>query len=212
MFTGIVKGLSKVEALEVKKGLAHYAIAFTPELSKGLELGASVSIDGICQTVVRVEGNLVWFDAIEETLKRTTLKNLRVGQKVNVERSAKFGDEIGGHVLSGHIFGTARIKKVDKWDNNQAVTFECPKEWTKYLFSKGYIALDGVSLTLVDVNPAGLFSVHLIPETLRLTTFGFKKEGDLVNLEFDSQTQSIVDTVERVLESKLNMQGCNTYA
>lgn len=207
MFTGIVKGLCKVEALEVKKGMAHYAIAFTPELLKGLVLGASVSIDGICQTAVRIEGQQVWFDAIEETLKRTTLKNLRVGQKVNIERSAKFGDEIGGHVLSGHIYGTAQIKKIDKWDNNQSVTFQCPKEWTKYLFSKGYIALDGVSLTLVDVDTNGFFSVHLIPETLRLTTFGFKKEGDLVNIEFDSQTQSIVDTVERVLESKFKPIG-----
>ena len=130
-----------------------------------------------------------------------------VGQLVNVERSAKFGDEIGGHVLSEHIIGTAEIVKVHLLENNRVMTFETNPDWMKYFFPKGYIAVDGVSLTLVDVDHSGTFTVHLIPETLRLTTLGFKKEGDLVNIELDSQTQTIVDTIERIMKQKGLMNG-----
>lgn len=119
-----------------------------------------------------------------------------------MERAAKFGDEIGGHLLSGHIFGMAQIDKIDLSSNNCAIFFKCAPEWTQYLFPKGYVALNGVSLTLVDVDPKGLFSVHLIPETLKRTTFGSSRSGDWVNLEFDSQTQAIVDTLHRM--KKLN--------
>lgn len=199
MFTGIVRGLLKIEKVVKKPGMTSYAAAFTEELLQGLQVGASVSVDGVCQTVVKIDQTLVWFDAIRETLERTTIKFLREGMFVNVERAARFGEEIGGHVLSGHIYGTASIAKTDRFENNKIVTFTCEPAWMKYFFPKGYIALDGVSLTLVDVEPSGWFTVHLIPETLRRTTLGFKKEGSLVNLEFDSQTQAIVDSVERIL-------------
>lgn len=199
MFTGIVKGLCKIKEVKASPGMIRYAVSLPAELMHGLETGASVSIDGVCQTVTTLEGPLAWFDAIDETLKRTTIKNLQVGQLVNVERAARFGDEIGGHMLSGHVFGTVTVDSIDKSENNHIVKLRCAPEWIKYLFPKGYAALDGVSLTLVDVDPAGTFTVHLIPETLRLTTFGHKKAGDLVNIEFDSQTQAIVDTVERYM-------------
>lgn len=198
MFTGIVKGLFKVEKLEKKANMASIGVAFNPELLQGLQTGASVAVDGVCLTVTRIDGHRVWFDAIQETLDKTTLKSIKEGQLVNIERAARFGDEIGGHILSGHVFGTAQICSVKQFENNKVVTIKADPSWMKYFFPKGYIALDGVSLTLVDVDPKGLFTVHLIPETLRLTRFGNKSEGDLVNVELDSQTQAIVDTIQRM--------------
>lgn len=197
MFTGIVQKMCLVVDIDLSPGLLRYAILMDDPLIKGLQRGASVSIDGICHTVTTIDGHKVWFDAIDETLQRTTIKFLKRNQLVNVERSARLGDEIGGHILSGHIYGTASIIKIDQPSNNHIITFQCPPPWTKYLFPKGYVALDGVSLTLVDVNPQGFFSVHLIPETLQQTTFGHKKENSLVNLELDTQTQTIVDTIDR---------------
>lgn len=203
MFTGIVKGLCPIADLQKRPGLLKYSVELPQELLEGLQIGASVSVNGVCQSVVTQAGSKVWFDAIQETLDKTTLAHLQVGERVNIERSAKFSDEIGGHILSGHVFGTARVHEILDSENNKKMTFQCPVEWTRYLFPKGYVALDGASLTLVDVDAQqGLFSVHLIPETLRVTTLGLKKQGDLMNLEFDSQTQVIVDTVERVLARK----------
>lgn len=203
MFTGIVKGLCPVIQVDQKPGLMRYSIEFEGALLEGLERGASVAIDGVCQTVVEIQEKNVSFDAIEETLKRTTIKHLQVGSKVNVERSVCYGDEVGGHVLSGHVFGTVLIKDIRTSENNHEVRFQCLPEWMKYILSKGFIALDGASLTIVDTDPSGEFTVHLIPETLRLTTFGFKQAGDSVNLEFDTITQAIVETVERVLKERV---------
>ena len=199
MFTGIVKGLFEVSHVQKLPGMVKYSVSLPRSLINGLLIGASVSVDGVCQTVVKIDDEHVWFDAIQETLDRTTLQELKVGAKVNIERSARISDEIGGHLISGHVFGKAKIARIQKWENNQKVTFQCDSSWTKYFFSKGYIAIDGASLTLVDVDPMGSFSVDLIPETLRITTLGIKKEGDWVNIELDSQTQAIVDTVERVM-------------
>lgn len=202
MFTGIVKGLFKVGKLEKKPHMTSFAITFNEELLNGLQTGASVSVDGVCLTVTRINGKQVWFDVIQETLNKTTLKHLEEELQVNIERSARFGDEIGGHLLSGHVYGTSKIHKIEHFENNKIVTFKADPTWMKYFFPKGYIALDGVSLTLVDVLQDGYFTVHLIPETLRLTKFGTKIEGDLVNVELDSQTQAVVDTVERAMAKK----------
>lgn len=200
MFTGIVRGVFKIAEAVHQNGVLSYAVEFQPDLLKGLSVGASVSIDGVCQTVTRIDGNRVWFDAIPETLNRTTLANLSIGHSVNVERSAKIGDEIGGHLLSGHVFGTATIEH-KSWNQSSCVLqLRCPASWMKFFFPKGFIALNGASLTLVNVNPNGLFSVHLIPETLKATTFSIKEPGCQVNVEFDAQTQAIVDTVERTVE------------
>lgn len=192
MFTGIIRAIGEVAELKKKEGLLQYAVSFP---HKDLECGASVSIDGVCQTVVKIENGQVWFDAIDETLKRTTFDSLHIGQKVNIERSAKIGDEIGGHLLSGHIYGTALLSHIE----GNIYTFTLPPDWMKYLFSKGYIAIDGISLTLVDVEK-GKFTVHLIPETLQRTTLGTKRPGDRVNIEFDALTQAAVETVERAKE------------
>lgn len=195
MFTGIVRAVALVSQLEKRDSLFRFSISLPDEILKGLEIGASVSIDGVCQTVVAIQKNEVWFEAIQETLNRTTLGSLKKGSKVNIERSVKMGDEIGGHLLSGHIYGTPTIQSIEE----NVYTLKCPQAWAKYLFSKGYVALDGVSLTLALVDKTGgLFSVHLIPETLKRTTLGTKKVGDLVNLELDAMTQAAVETIERI--------------
>lgn len=177
-------------------------LAFPAERITGLQHGASVAVDGACLTVTAIDGPHISFDLMGETLAKTTLGGLKEGDRVNIERSASLGDEIGGHLLSGHITGAAEILAIDQPDNNQVVTFRVPLEWMKYIFPKGFIALDGASLTLVDVDKtAGTFTVWLIPETLRITTFGFKKAGDRVNVEIDSRTQTIVDTVQALMNT-----------
>ena len=183
MFTGIIRILGAVTAVE-RGAVMCYALDFPHE---GLEIGASVSVNGVCQTVVSLDQG-VWFEAIEETLQRTTLDTLEVGQKVQIERAARFGDEIGGHLLSGHIFCTSTIEKVE----GHIFTFSIDDP--RYLFEKGYVAIDGMSLTVVDVLEKS-FTVHLIPETLKLFTKGV---GERVNLEFDALTIAAVDTVKRM--------------
>lgn len=205
MFTGIVQSTAPLRFLDTQNGILSYALEFTPALLEGLLTGASVSVDGCCQTVVKIEGSFVYFQAIPETLKRTTMGTYKLGQAVNIERSAKFGDEIGGHFLSGHVFGTAQLHKIERVSSETVIfTLKCAPEWMSYIFEKGFIAVDGASLTVVDVFPEGIFTVHLIPETLIRTTFKDKKEGSLFNIEIDSQTQIIVKTVERVLRARLH--------
>lgn len=200
MFTGIVQSTAKIAWLERSATFLRYAVALPSPFLAGLKIGASISVHGICQTVVRIEENLVYFDAIEETLKRTTLQNIHLNQEVNIERAAKFGDEIGGHMLSGHIIGTAEIAEITHPCAEQRIlSLRCNPEWMKYLLPKGYVALNGASLTLVDTLPTGMFTVHLIPETLRQTTFAEATIGEKVNVEIDTLTQTIVATVERVI-------------
>lgn len=192
MFTGIVAKLVPVVAVEKHSHWLKYAIEIHEQ--ENLSLGASISVDGVCQTVVAIQGSYVWFDVIQETLEKTTLSDLQLGQLVNIERAARFGDEIGGHFVSGHVYGTATILKIEE----NRYTLGCPPEWMKYFFKKGFVAIDGVSLTIVDVNLEGSFTVHLIPETLSRTTLGIKRAGSRVNIELDSQTQTIVETIERM--------------
>lgn len=204
MFTGIVQSLLPVTSLETKPGLTTLGIPMLPKLGENLQLGASVAVDGVCLTVSRMEGDLAFFDAMAETLRITTLGAVKQGGKVNIERSMKAGDEIGGHIVSGHVKSTAEIVQIESSENNHAVTFQADPSAMKYIFSKGFIALDGCSLTIVDVDKEkAQFSVWFIPETLRLTTFGFKQVGDSVNLEIEAKTQAIVDTVEAVLGDRL---------
>ena len=199
MFTGIVQGVGTVVEV-IEKQTIHTLRIEIPD-TKDLAIGASVSIDGACLTAVKIQGSVVDFDVIPETLHRTTLAHLSSDGKVNVERSLKFGDEIGGHLLSGHIMGMGIIHS--KTENGEGVDFQIsiPVELRKYILEKGYIAIDGISLTIGLIQD-GHFALHIIPETLRLTTLGSKNVGDAVNLEIDSTTQTIVTTVERVMEQK----------
>ena len=206
MYTGIIRGRFPVVHTDEKPGLTRLTIELPSPLTEGLRQGASVGLDGVCLTVAHQDGNRVSFDVMQETLRKTTLGSIKTGQQVNVERSASYGDEIGGHVVSGHVTGMAEIVHIEEPENNRALTFSVPRAWMKYVFPKGFIALDGCSLTVVDVDKrahadTGTFSVWFIPETLRLTTFGQKGIGDRVNVEIDPQTQAIVDTVEATLEA-----------
>lgn len=204
MFTGIVQTTVPVAWVEHTPLLTRYALTLPDNLLKDLCPGASISVNGVCQTVVAIDGFNVAFDAMEETLKRTTISALQHNQRVNIERAAKIGDEIGGHILSGHIMGKGKVSNVIFPSHEQKVlNIQCNPLWMKYILPKGYIALNGASLTVVETDPKGYFSVHLIPETLRITTFGSIQEGDDINIEIDSQTQAIVDTVERVLSAKM---------
>lgn len=199
MFTGIVQGMARITAIQEGDHLRTCTLDLGV-LAEGLQTGASVSVGGVCLTATEIEGTLVRFCVIGETLERTTFSTLRVGDFCNIERSARVGDEVGGHVVSGHVVGTVRIVSVETPGDNWIVTFECPPAWRLYLFPKGFVALDGCSLTLVDVL-ADRFTVHLIPETRTRTTFGMKRAGDAVHLEIDSMTRVIVDTVTRLTSS-----------
>ncbi|MDX1589641.1 MAG: riboflavin synthase subunit alpha [Oleiphilaceae bacterium] len=197
MFTGIVQGQARVSQIEALTGLKRFAITFPEPALEGVQTGASVAINGACLTVVSQQGQTLWFDVMMETLACTTLGELVEGQKVNFERAARFGDEIGGHLLSGHVHCVGEVRRLERPENNLKLFFTVPGQWRPYLFPKGYIAINGASLTIGEVDETG-FSVYLIPETLRATTFGEIATGDRVNIEVDSQTQTIVDTLARM--------------
>ncbi|NOI13063.1 riboflavin synthase subunit alpha [Vibrio hepatarius] len=201
MFTGIVQGMAEVVAIDKKQDFQTHTVRLTGAMREGLEIGASVAHNGCCLTVTKLDGELVSFDLMQATLKLTNLGQIEVGNLVNIERAAKFGDEIGGHSMSGHISVMGKIVDVIDTPNNRTIWFELPQDSMKYVLAKGYIGLDGCSLTIGEVA-ANRFSVHLIPETLQRTLFGQRKVGEMINVEFDPQTQAIVETVERVLAAK----------
>ena len=202
MYTGITRGTFPVVQVDRRPDLLRYAVELPEELREGLEIGASVAIDGVCQTVTRIDESRVAFDAIEETLKLTTLGELVEGDRVAVERSARVGDEIGGHDVAGHVIGTGEILEHHHEGDVCDLKIGVPPEWMRYVTTKGFIAVDGSSLTVGERNDAGWFELHLIPETLRLTNLGRKNKGDRVNIELDARTVAIVDTVERVLAER----------
>lgn len=202
MFTGIVQGTAEIIAVEEKELFRTHIVRLPEALLPGLALGASVAHNGCCLTVTAIDGDLVSFDLIKETLRITNLGELTVGDVVNIERAAKFSDEIGGHLMSGHIMTTAEICKIIQSENNREVWFKLQDaSQIKYILHKGFVGIDGISLTVGDVTKTK-FCVHLIPETLERTTLGAKKFGHKVNIEIDPHTQAIVETVERVLAQR----------
>ncbi|CDL84526.1 riboflavin synthase [Xenorhabdus cabanillasii] len=202
MFTGIVQGKAPIVAIEEKTHFRTHVVKFPAELLPEIETGASVSHNGCCLTVTKIDGDLISFDLMKETLRLTNLGELKVGDLVNLERAAKFGDEIGGHLMSGHVITTAEIAKIFTSENNHEIWFRVyDKQLMKYILHKGFIGIDGISLTIGDVVN-NRFCVHLIPETLERTTLGKKRIGQKVNIEIDPQTQAIVDTVERLMAQK----------
>jgi riboflavin synthase len=200
MYAGITTGLYEVTAVTRYPGLINYTINLSRELSNHLHPGDSVAIDGVCQTVVHLKETQASFQAIQETLEKTTLNELYPGRQVSIERSLRVGDEIGGHEMSGHVYGTAVIHQKIMDNHNLTLVIQCDTAWMKYILPKGFIAIDGSSLTVGKTDPEhGLFYLHLIPETLRLTNFANKQIQDKVNIELDYKTKTIVDTVERVI-------------
>lgn len=169
----------------------------------GLVLGASVALNGNCLTVVAVEGAVVRFDLIRETVEISNLGTLRAGDEVNVERSFRVGDEVGGHILSGHVATTVEVVAIDADPGHRLLTLSVPGDWMRYLMPKGFVALNGASLTIAELSrQAGTFQVSLIPETLARTTFRDVAVGDGLNLEVDAQTQAVVDTVTNLLRDQ----------
>ncbi len=203
MYTGIVQACLPIESVERKPGLMTFSVALPEALTPGLETGASVAVNGCCFTVTSLNENRVTFDAIKETMELTNISEFEPGSQVNIERSAAADAEIGGHILSGHIIDTAAVSKIENSENNRRLTFSGNPDWLKYVFEKGFLAVNGCSLTVAALDRKNSeFSINLIPETLERTNFSLLREGDAVNIEVESQTQVIVETVERIMAER----------
>jgi riboflavin synthase len=208
MFTGIVQGIATVSALVDRPGLRSFVLSLPAGFCQGLAVGASVAVDGVCLTVTSLDGEReAAFDVMQQSLALTTLGSLREGSAINVERAAKDGAEIGGHPLSGHIDVMATLAEVRRPENNHVLRLSLPAPWMRYVFAKGYIAINGASLTVADAHRerdgSGWFEVWLIPETLRMTSFAVKPVGSLLNIEIERQTQVFVDTVREAINERL---------
>jgi riboflavin synthase len=203
MFTGIVAGLAQIKAIEKKEDLSTLVVKFPQGALKGLQKGASIALNGCCLTVTQFDelSATAYFDVMIESLRRTNLGEIKTRDHVNYERAAKFGDEVGGHFMSGHISGTVVLLERKQTETNCELIFSLENGMSKYLLPKGYVGLNGCSLT---IGPAvtDRFSVFLIPETLSVTVFGDITTGTKVNLEIDTQTQAIVDTVENYMKAR----------
>lgn len=199
MFTGIVQGMGRVVSVEQPAAdFRTHTVELPEDMAGGLQTGASVAHNGCCLTVTETDGRTARFDLMAETLDKTNLGRLKAGDLVNLERAARFGDEIGGHLMSGHITATTEILRIERTEHNTTMHFALPAALKPYILPKGFVGLDGCSLTIGSVGEDS-FCVHLIPETLRRTLFGTRQAGDTVNLEIDPQTQAVVDTVGRIL-------------
>ncbi|MBX9678146.1 MAG: riboflavin synthase [Gemmataceae bacterium] len=183
MFTGLVETMGNVVAA-TNEGEGRRLTIDSSLIADGLPIGASVAVNGVCLTAVAIRNSQFDFEAGPETLKRTNLGEVRPGDRVNLERALKVGDRLGGHIVQGHVDAVGEISKREREGEWEVVRFACPADLTSCMVPKGSITVDGVSLTLVDVNP-GEFSVALIPHTMDATTLGFKPVGATVNLEVD---------------------------
>ncbi|UXH80143.1 riboflavin synthase subunit alpha [Roseateles amylovorans] len=208
MFTGIVQGIAQVAEIQDREGLRSFTLDFPDGFCKDLEIGASVACDGVCLTVTALKGDhQADFDVMLQSLNLTTLGQLDRGGRINVERAAKDGAEIGGHPLSGHVDFMARVGEIRQPANNHVIRIDVPAPWMRYIFPKGYIAVNGASLTVAEAerrpDGSGWFEVWLIPETLRMTTFGDKGVGAPLHIEIERQTQVMVDTIRDSVAEKL---------
>tara|TARA_X000000368_G_scaffold395090_1_gene362243 strand:- start:776 stop:1390 length:615 start_codon:yes stop_codon:yes gene_type:complete len=201
MFSGIVQGTGKVSKISAKKDSITIEITPPKNFTKKLQKGASVSVNGVCLTSLDRGLKNMKFDVITETLERTNLKNLKKGSIVNLERSIKANSEIGGHLMSGHIHFSGKVKKILNKTNTKDIIINFPKKFNEYIFEKGYIGINGCSLTLGKVNKDN-FYIHLIPETLSVTNLDRLSEGSIINIEIDQNTISIVETVKKTLAAQ----------
>ncbi len=186
MFTGIIEGIGKVSKINknTTNRSAFQMIVDLGKHSKGLKVGQSVALNGVCLSVTKISKNKCSFEMIDETIKTTDLGNLKVGGIVNIERSLKAGDRLEGHFVLGHVDGVGIIRKILKKPKEVQIWFEVPKKLSKYVVKKGSIAVDGISLTIVDIKNT-LALVSIIPHTIEVTNFRTKKVGDKVNIETD---------------------------
>tara|TARA_Y100001934_G_C12234865_1_gene717228 strand:- start:388 stop:999 length:612 start_codon:yes stop_codon:yes gene_type:complete len=198
MFTGIVSGKGHVQKIIKCKDYITLIIKAPKDFSKNLLKGASVPVNGVCLTAKKGKTDILEFDVIKETLEKTNLRNLSRSCKVNLERSMTAKTEIGGHLVSGHIHGTGEVLKVVNRQATKDLQIKIPTTLREYFFYKGYVALDGCSLTIGKVLKSS-FYIHLIPETVSVTTFKDIKKGDLINIEVEQATINTVETVKKVM-------------
>ena len=186
MFTGIITGTGKIKKIEknTKNRSAIKVLVDLGKNSRGLKIGQSVALNGVCLSATKIAKNLCMFEMIDETMKKTDLGNLKVGSLINIERSLKVGERLEGHFVLGHVDGVAVITKIEQKPKEVKIWFKIPKKLKKYVVQKGSIALDGISLTVVDAKN-DLASVCIIPHTMEITNFKTKKNGDKLNIETD---------------------------
>ena len=201
MFTGIVSGKGHVQKITKSKDYVSLIIKAPKGFSKNLTKGASVSVNGVCLTVKKGKTDILEFDVIEESLQKTNLKDISKSSKVNLERSMTAKTEIGGHLVSGHIHGTGEVLKVVNRQTTKDLQIKIPTSLREYFFYKGYVALNGCSLTIGKVLKTS-FYIHLIPETVSVTTFKNIKKGDLINIEIEQATINTVETVKKVMSER----------
>lgn len=197
MFTGIVETVGRVATLGPQGEKTRIAIE-APAIAAGLPIGASVAVSGTCLTVIEVSGGTIVFEAVRETLSRSALGDLRAGSAVNLERAMRADGRLDGHIVQGHVDATGRVRAIERRGDDVRFAVDCDAEFAELLVPKGSVAIDGVSLTVVDVEPAG-FDVALIPHTLAVTTLGERRSGDRVNLEADVLGKYVKKYVERVV-------------
>ena len=198
MFTGIVSGQGYIHKIKNNVDYASIAIKAPAGFSKNLKRGASVAVNGVCLTVKKGATDLLEFDVITETLEKTNFKLLSKGNKVNPERSMQADTEIAGHLVSGHIHGVGIIKNVNDRGKTKDLRIQPPASLMEYLFYKGYVGLNGCSLTIGRVLKSS-FDIHLIPETITVTNFQKIKKGDLINIEIDQTTINTVETIKKIM-------------
>lgn len=200
MYTGIVQGRGRIVGVQPQRRGRRLVVQFPPALMRGLQLGASVAVDGACLSVVALDGRDVAFDATAATLAVTNLDDRVAGDEVHLERSARQGAEIGGHWVSGHVSTTATVTSIAVDGDDPHLALAVPPRWGRYLFERGFVAVDGLSLTVQRVEPErSACRIALIPDTLRRSALRRHRPGSRVNLEVEHHTQVLVDVVERVL-------------
>ncbi|AZZ98374.1 riboflavin synthase [Pseudoalteromonas sp. R3] len=204
MFTGIVQTQATVVSAVLREGVMRLVLSVDSRYLEKLTHGASIAINGCCLTVTDFEVRgadvvgQVSFDVIDETLKLTNLSGLQQGARVNFERSVTFGTELGGHIVSGHVHCQGAVEQIIQDADNCRIKLTIPEQWKKYILYKGFICVNGASLTVGKLEEEG-FWLHLIPETLTLTNIGGARVGDALNIEVDQQTYTTVNTVEHYL-------------
>ena len=201
MFSGIVQEIGKVKEFVKEKDIYNLSIDCSSDLLSNLKKGASISVNGVCLTVKDSNPEMLRFDLVEETIKRTNFQIIKAGDNVNLERSLKIGDEIGGHLVSGHIHGTSKVISMYIRDESWDVEFSVEPFMHDYILHKGYVAINGCSLTVGEVSSES-FMIHLIPETLSITNLFQLQQNSIVNVELDQNTVVIADTVKKYLDGK----------
>lgn len=200
MFTGLIEAICEVELVSQSGGAMVLAVDLGG-LAKDSKMGDSIAINGVCLTIARLDGGLATFDISGETLAKSTLGRLTASSRVNVERAMKASERFGGHFVLGHIDGTGTVKRIDRRGEYADIKFSTEPELLDQMVDKGSVAVDGISLTVASMDRTG-FSVALIPETLKKTTLGRAKIGDIVNIETDIIVKTIKKQLEKILPQK----------